>query len=128
MRQLRTAAVVAVALVLIGAGTAHAAGILYTASLNRVNRDFTCSVVNVSTRDVTLTIEAINSIGNAELSAPDVVVEPGRTISWFVISNVGTGLLHCKFIVTVGNRLLLRASACVRDADGLTSQACADAR
>ncbi len=128
MRQLRTSAVVAVVLALIGASTAHAAGILYTAAQVRVGRDFSCDVVNVATRDVTVTIEAINVLGEADMSEQDVVVHPGHAASWVVRSNTGSGLLYCKFIVTVGNRLLLRASACVRDVDGLVCESLADAR
>jgi hypothetical protein len=127
MRRLRLSLAGAVALTLIGAGAADALSYLYTAPQSRNGRTFSCYVLNTGLREVTVNTQAIDVNGNMFESGQQELAQGavgGFTLPWGALGPV----VYCKFIVTVGNRLLLRASFCAYDTDGVACQATVEAR
>jgi hypothetical protein len=127
MKRLHTSVVVAVAFLLIGASTAHAVSYLYTAPQSRNGRTFSCYVLNTGSRSATVNTQAIDVNGNLFESGDQELASGG--VGGFSLPAGTLGpVVHCKFIVTVGNRLLLRASSCVWASDGLACAAPTEAR
>lgn len=129
MTQLRRSAVVAIVLVLMGASAAQAVTTLYTAAQARGGRTFACLVLNVGTRDVTVRTQMVDINGVVDVDPGDEVIDPGKLGGVTVASTAPvSATLYCKFIVVMGNKALLRASACVFDASGTACQTSSEAR
>lgn len=122
MSRLRTSVVVAIALTLIGATTASAVSFLYTAPQSRNGRTFSCFVLNTGLREATVNTQAIDVNGNM-FESGDQEIAQGGVGGFSLPAGVLGPVLYCKFIVTVGNRLMLRASSCVYDTDAVACDA-----
>jgi hypothetical protein len=121
--------VVAIALVLIGASTAQAAvTYLYTAAQVRSDRVFRCLAVNTGPTSVTVNFQVVDNSGNVDHESGPQPIAPGEVGLTSVAAGLGSDILYCKFIVLVGNKVYLRASACVNDSSGSACDATSDAR
>src|SRR6185436_19838776 len=99
MRRLHTSVVVAIAFLLIGAGTAHAVSYLYTAPQSRNGRAFSCYVLNTGTRTATVNTQAIDVNGNL-FESNDQELAPGGVGGFSLPAGTLGPVVYCKFIVT----------------------------
>jgi hypothetical protein len=127
MRRLHASVVVAMAVILLGAGTASAVSFLYTAPQSRNGRTISCFVLNTGLREATVNTQAIDVNGNV-FESGDQKLAQGGVGGFSLPAGVLGPVVYCKFVVTTGNRLLLRASSCVYDTDALACDAPTDAR
>jgi hypothetical protein len=113
---------------LLGTGSAQAAGVLLTAELTALGtRGVSCSVVNGGKADAEVTIDLVETTGVVVLSEGPLVIAPGKGRSARALGgNLDTP--HCKVTVSKGPKRSLRVALCVHEgASTLTSPCIASA-
>jgi hypothetical protein len=82
---------------------------LYTAVVGRSGHAFQCLVLNTGTRDVTVTVQALEFGNTVVRSEGPAELTPGAFSAATVLADVHGGLLYCKIIVHAGRKSSLRA-------------------
>ena len=98
-----------VGLLLLGMTGAASAATLFTPSMLVAGTDdFDCELVNVSSGDLTVQIQALNLVGSVLSESGEITLGPGN-MSNVVVSNPAT-FAYCKFTVQ-GSKRKVRAAA-----------------
>ena len=106
---------IAAAVWCLSAGRAHAGGELYTAgTYTGPGTTTVCRVTNISKRPVDVTVQPMDSDGNAE-SPGTSTFPPGNSSGYPGTTNTR----YCKFTILKGSKKAIRGSMQVHDATGL---------
>jgi hypothetical protein len=122
-------AAVAIAAVVSGAATSSsAAAVLVTSLLERSGHSVTCSIVNLSDKDIDVRAEAVEVDGTPHAVLFTLAPAEGRSGGGFGPA-VGSDQVYCRFEITGTSKKKVRAAICVHAGDFTTGcMATSDAR
>lgn len=112
------------AALLLGTGSAQAAGVLLTGELTALGtRGVSCSVVNGGKADAEVTIDLVESTGAVVLSQGPLVIAPGKGQSARALGG-NLDNPHCRVAVSKGAKQSLRVVLCVHEAASTLTSPC----